>query len=51
MVILYNTETSRWEVYGPDPVIRNGEPQPQYVSKDFSKCLTYRMVVEGGSHA
>lgn len=51
MEIVYNTEFSRWEVYGPDPVIRAGEPQPQFVSADYERCVTYRMAVEGGRHA
>jgi hypothetical protein len=51
MEIVYNTEFSRWEVYGPDPVIRAGEPQPQFVSADYERCITYRRAVEGGRHA
>lgn len=47
MQILLNTDYARWEVYGPDPVIRAGEPQPQYVSESYDKCITYRMAVEG----
>lgn len=51
MEIVYNTEFSRWEVYGTDPVIRAGEPQPQFVSADYERCITYRRAVEGGCHA
>lgn len=45
MKIVYNPEMNRWEVYGEDPVIRNGEPQPEYVSESYEKCVTYRMAV------
>lgn len=47
MEIVYNTEFSRWEVYGPDPVIRAGEPQPQFTSGDLDECLAYKKAVEG----
>ena len=47
MEILFNTEYSRWEVYSPDAVIRNGEKQPDFVSDSYDKCITYRMAVEG----
>lgn len=45
--IYYNTEFGRWEYYSENPVIRAGEPQPEYVSADYEKCLTYKMTVEG----
>lgn len=45
--IFYNTEFRRWEYYGGNPDIRVGEPQPEFVSKDYDKCLTYKMAVEG----
>lgn len=45
--IVFNPEFERWEVYGDDPVIRNGEPQPEFVSVNYDKCITYRMTVEG----
>lgn len=45
--IIFNPEFERWEYYGADPVIRNGEPQPEFVSSDYEKCITYRMTVEG----
>ena len=47
MEILLNTDYARWEVYGDDPVIRAGEPQPQFVNESYDKCITYRMAVEG----
>ena len=47
MKILYNPQFHRWEVYGEDPVIRNGEPQPEFVSDSYQKCITYKMAVEG----
>lgn len=47
MKILYNPQMHRWEVYGPDPVIRAGEPQPEFVSDDYEKCITYRRAVNG----
>lgn len=47
MEIVYNTEFSRWEVYSPNAVIRNGERQPDFVSADYEKCITYKTIVEG----
>jgi hypothetical protein len=47
MRILYNPEFKRWEVYRDDPIIRNNEPQPCYVSADYFKCELYRKAVEG----
>ena len=47
MKIFFNTEFSRWEVYGPDPVIRAGEPQPEFTSPDLERCLAYKAAVEG----
>lgn len=46
MEIIFNPEFHRWEVYGENPVIRAGEPQPDFVSSDYQKCITYRMLVE-----
>lgn len=45
--VFYNTEYSRWEYYGENPVIRGGEPQPQFVSGSYEKCVAYAMTVEG----
>lgn len=45
--IIFNPEFERWEYYGADPVVRNGEPQPEFVSINYDKCITYRMTVEG----
>jgi hypothetical protein len=45
--IVFNPEFERWEYYGADPVMRGGEPQPEFVSADYEKCITYRMTVEG----
>lgn len=45
--VVFNTEFGRWEYYGHDSVIRNGEPQPEFVSEDYQKCVTYKMAVEG----
>ena len=47
MEIKFNTDFPRWEVYGENPVIRNGEPQPEFVSDSWEKCITYKMAVEG----
>ncbi len=47
MEIVYNTEFHRWEVYSKNVVIRNGEKQPDFVSDDYQKCITYRAVVTG----
>jgi len=44
--VFYNTEYSRWEYYGADPVIRGGEPQPKFVSGSYEKCVAYAMIVE-----
>lgn len=41
MKILYNPQFRRWEVYSDHPVIRNGEPQPKYVSAKYEKCEKY----------
>lgn len=51
MEIVFNPDFPRWEVYGPDPVVRAGEPQPEFVSPDYEKCITYRRTMEGGRHA
>ena len=45
--ILFNPQLKRYEVYGPDPVIRAGEPQPEFVSDNYEKCITYRRSVSG----
>ncbi len=45
--VVFNTDFSRWEYYGKHPVIRAGEPQPEFVSGDYQKCVTYKMNVEG----
>lgn len=47
MRILYNPELKRWEVYPENPIIRNNEPQPVYVSRDYFKAELYRKAVEG----
>lgn len=47
MEILFNPEFERYEVYSPDAVIRNGERQPDFVSADYEKCITYKTIVEG----
>ena len=41
MKILYNPQFHRWEVYGKMPIIRNGEPQPKFVSASYKKCEEY----------
>lgn len=41
MKILYNPQFHRWEVYGKYPIIRNGEPQPCFVSKTLEECERY----------
>lgn len=45
--VFFNTEFGRWEYYGKHPVIRAGEPQPEFVSEDYQKCVTYKKIVEG----
>lgn len=45
--IVFNPEFERWEYYGADPVVRGGDPQPEFVSVDYEKCITYRITVEG----
>jgi len=47
MRILYNPDFKRWEVYPDDPIIRNNEPQPVFVNRDYFKCELYRKAVEG----
>lgn len=47
MDIIFNPEFGRYEVFGPNPVIRAGEPQPEFVSADYEKCLIYKQAVEG----
>lgn len=44
--IIFNPELERWEYYGCEPVVRGGEPQPEFVSVDYDKCITYEMTVE-----
>ena len=44
--VFYNTDYGRWEYYGSNPVIRGGEPQPEFVSADYEKCVIYKMDVE-----
>lgn len=44
--IFYNTEFRRWEYYGENPVIRAGEPQPEFVSADYEKCIIYKTAIE-----
>ena len=41
MQIKYNTEFKRWEVYNDNPVIRNKEPQPAFVSAREIECERY----------
>lgn len=43
MEIKYNTEFKRWEVYKDNPIIRNKEPQPCFVSTDHEACILYIM--------
>ena len=38
MEIKFNTQFSRWEVYGEKSVIRGGELQPVFVSANHSKA-------------
>lgn len=47
MEIKFNTEFSRWEVYGPNAVTRAGEKQPSFVSASYEKCEAYITRVEG----
>ena len=44
--IIFNAETNQWEYYSSDPFTHDGEPQPEFVSDDFSKCLTYKISIE-----
>ena len=44
--VFYNAEYRRWEYYGANPVIRGGEPQPEFVSADYEKCVTYKTIME-----
>lgn len=46
MRILYNPDFKRWEVYREKPIIRNNEPHPVFVSRDYFKCELYRNAVE-----
>ena len=46
MIIKYNTDRSRWEVYPAQPRIRAGEPQPSFVSGSFDDCAAYVARVE-----
>ena len=46
MIIKYNTDRSRWEVYPAQPRIRAGEPQPSFVSGSFEACAAYVARVE-----
>lgn len=44
--IIFNAETNQWEYYSSDPFTRDGEPQPEFVSESFDKCLTYKVSTE-----
>lgn len=44
--IIFNPNFDRWEYYGAKPIMRGGEPQPEFVSTDYEKCITYKMIVE-----
>lgn len=44
--IFYNTEFRRWEYYGEAPTKRAGEPQPEFVSDSYEKCITYKTAIE-----
>ena len=46
MIIKFNTEFSRWEVYPAHPRIRAGEPQPSFVSGRYEACAAYVARVE-----
>jgi len=43
---LWNNEYHRWEVYPENPVVRNGEEQPVYVSADSDSCDAYLKTVD-----
>ena len=47
--IKFNPAFNRWEVYGDKPVVRAGEPQPEYVSGSFEKCATYKAATMKGA--
>ena len=47
MEIRYNTKFPRWEVYGENPVVRAGEPQPCFVGT-HEECENYAGRVSNG---
>lgn len=47
MRILFNTQFRRWEVYEENPIVRNGEAQPVFVSGSYERCAKYCRDVEG----
>ena len=47
MEIKYNKDFPRWEVYGKNPVVRGGVPQPCFVSARRDECERYAWRVIG----
>ena len=44
--IIFNPKLERWEYYGSDPIVCSGEPQPEFVSADYGRCITYKITIE-----
>ena len=45
--IVFNPATGKWEVYGPELVIRDGRRVPIFTAESFHKAVTWAMEVEG----
>lgn len=46
MRIIFNPEFKRFEVYRENPIIRNGQAQPVFVSAKQLDCIKYCNKVE-----
>lgn len=47
MEIRFNEERCRWEVFGPDCLILNGELQPLFSADGLEAAVRYAEEVEG----
>jgi len=46
MRVIFNPEFCRYEVYREEPIVRNGQPQPIFVSHDEKQCRKFIHRVE-----
>lgn len=45
--IVFNPRTAKWDVYGPEVVIRDGRREPIFTADSFAGAVTYAREVEG----